>query len=215
MNYIDENNFNTLFPIEFREEVETNLVNVANTEKSDLFFGKELKDFNLRWRGKNRKNFNNDIEIMGDIWISNIYTLDFITKFLNKDSVILDFCSGMGQMIVYLNKIGYNNVYGYDDFSQIEKEKVLSFLKIYNLEDRMISLSEVENKKYDLVINSDLLIRSPILNLDYRYIIPCYRGINLGMDSILKEFRIQKFFDNKDNELKCVQEYETIMVLEK
>jgi len=215
MNYIDENNFNTLFPIEFRKEVETNLCKIANTEKSKQFFGNNLKDFNLRWRGQESQNFNNDIEIMGDIWISNIYTLDFITKFLDKDSVILDFCSGMGQMVVYLNKIGYNNVYGYDNFSQIEEEKVLSFLKIYDLEDRMISLSEVKNKKYDLVINSDYLIRSPILDLDCRYIIPCYRSIKLGQDRILKDFHIQRIFDDKGTELRCAQEYETIMVLEK
>ena len=43
MNHIDEDIFNRLFPIKFRKEVETNLCNIANTEKSKQFFGNNLK----------------------------------------------------------------------------------------------------------------------------------------------------------------------------
>ena len=221
--YIDEKQFNEFFPVDYREQIEKEIRTLSNTTRSKGFYGTNLKCFNLNWshnpRGApdKRKNFprNSTIPILGDIWLSNIYSIDWVIKNLDKDSLILDFCSGMGQMIVYLSKIGYNNVYGCENYTQIEKSKVNQFLEKYNLEDRMISEKQATEMKFDLVINSDIILREPILSFDYKYLIPCYRTTNLGMDCIVRELNFEKFYDNNGNEFVLRDMYSCIVVMEK
>jgi len=223
MNYIDEKNFNDLFPIDFRKQIEKEIRTLSNTIKSEGFYGIYLKRFNLNWAKYPRddvtidKNFppNSTIPTLGDIWLSNIYSIDWVIKNLDKDSLILDFCSGMGQMIVYLNKIGYNNVYGCENFSQIESSKVNQFLEKYNLEDRMISEKQATEMKFDLVINSDIKLRTPILSFDYKYLIPCYRTTNLGIDCLVRDLHIEKLYDENGDEFVCRDKYSCMVVLEK
>ena len=73
------------------------------------------------------------------LYPSNVAIIDFLLKKASTSDIILDYGCGLGNLMVYLKKMGFHNAYGYDNFSQIKKDTVAGFLKKFNCEGLLIS----------------------------------------------------------------------------
>lgn len=77
------------------------------------------------------------------LYPSNVAVIDFLLKNASKNDAILDYGCGLGNLIVYLKEMGFKNVYGYDNFSQIKSETVSNFLKEFNCEKLILKKKQV------------------------------------------------------------------------
>lgn len=99
-------------------------------------------------KDENSEYFNNLLDYIGKarflrknpfyLYPSNVAALDFLLKKVSAGDVILDYGCGLGNLIVYLKKMGFKNAYGYDNFSQIKKDTIVEFLKKFNSESLLI-----------------------------------------------------------------------------
>lgn len=68
----------------------------------------------------------------------NVAVLDFLFKNFNKDVLFLDYACGLGNLQVYLKKMGFKNIFGYDNYRQIKKETIECFLNNFGLSNILI-----------------------------------------------------------------------------
>lgn len=72
----------------------------------------------------------------------NVAVVDFLLKNSLQSSTIIDYGCGFNNLAVILRYLGFGEAYGEDNFSQIKKETIKSFLKNFNLENSLKSKDE-------------------------------------------------------------------------
>lgn len=103
---------------------------------------------NVEFFGNSRKGLNrhHPLGFEGDqfeLFPPNIAVLDFLLKNIrDPNTVILDYGCGMGTLIVYLKKLGFNKVYGYDNNTQLDKSTAEDFLASYDINKEILLSAE-------------------------------------------------------------------------
>ncbi len=82
----------------------------------------------------------------------NVAAIDFLLKHAKKDSYILDYCSGLGNLLIYLKKMGFKNAFGYDNFSQVSSETVNNFLVNFNYPDIVLPKDQALKLKTNIAL---------------------------------------------------------------
>ncbi|MSU54330.1 MAG: hypothetical protein EXS48_00620 [Candidatus Staskawiczbacteria bacterium] len=134
------------------------------------------------------------------LYPSNVAIMDFLLKKASAGDIILDYGCGLGNLMVYLRKMGFLNAYGYDNFSQIKKDTVVEFLKKFNCETSLIDKEEVLSLQNTIAICSGFFwdkIGEDILekeknNKNLRYILVDYDYI----PSKVEGFEIDQIYNN-------------------
>jgi len=73
------------------------------------------------------------------LYAANIAVIDFVQREnLDRDAVIVDYCSGYGHLLVLLRALGYRNVYGFDNFTQVDGHSVRRFLASFGHDDALL-----------------------------------------------------------------------------
>ncbi len=128
---------------------------------------------------ENTEYFNNLLHYIGKekflpnnpfyLYPSNVAIIDFLLRQNLKQETILDYGCGLGNLMVYLKSMGFKNTHGYDDFSQIKKETILTFLGGFNTQEALLE------KKAALSLRNTIAVCS------------CFFWSRLGQDMLQKE----------------------------
>lgn len=73
------------------------------------------------------------------VYPPNVAVIDFLLKNINSGAIVLEYGCGLGNLLIYLRNINYRQSFGYDNYSQIQKETVISFLERFSLKDVIVS----------------------------------------------------------------------------
>jgi len=78
--------------------------------------------------------------IINDIYAPNFAILDFLIEEIEdkEKEIVIDYNCGIGCLLIYLKKIGFNNLYGFDKFIQFPKKLLSNILDIFDLKDSII-----------------------------------------------------------------------------
>ncbi len=134
------------------------------------------------------------------IYPPNVAVIDFIIKQSSKEDYILEYGCGLGNLIIYLRQLGYKNILGYDNFSQINKETIEEFLNHFKAQSALLSREATLQLKNKIAIcvcyfwnrlEKDI-IRKEINNSDLEYILVDYHYAPRH----IKNFRIAGIYKN-------------------
>jgi hypothetical protein len=130
----------------------------------------------------------------------NVAVMDFFYKNFNKDVIALDYGFGLGNLQVYLRKIGFINTFGHDNYSQISLETIQNYLNNFGSSDMVLSKDKALALKTKVVtcicyfwsrLEKDL-IKKELENSDLEYILLDYHYA----PRYIKNFRIVGVYDN-------------------
>ena len=150
------------------------------TIDSSLFLGKFQNVKSLKFEELDSGSFFNNLPIHNELLASfvpqdvldetkiyppNIAVLDFIFKNINKDELsLLDYGCGIPKLMQLLNHAGYDSVWNYDNWSQVDKKFAIEFINKMNLNFKSIvdSIYEIPEQ-----INCVSHIGYPITTKDF------------------------------------------------
>lgn len=93
-----------------------------------------------------------------ELFPPNVAALDFLVKLgpRREEQVVLDFGTGMGNLIVYLRRLGFQHVHGYDNHSQISRETSEAFLREFGLNGVLVAKEQLGSLGASIVIVGSL-----------------------------------------------------------
>src|SRR5581483_8217704 len=125
---------------------------------------------------------------------------DFIIKNIDKDAIIIDYGSGLGNLLVYLKNMGFENTFGYDTYSQIKQETIEHFLTGLGLPGIMVSKKQALALPANVILcigyfwsklEKEILVKE-IENPKLQYILIDYRYA----PRFIKNFKIAGIYKN-------------------
>ena len=69
----------------------------------------------------------------------NVAVIDFLLKNVKKEDRILDYACGLGNLQIYLRKLGFHNTFGYDNFDQIDQSTIQAFVQQFGFQNVLLS----------------------------------------------------------------------------
>lgn len=88
-----------------------------------------------------------------ELFPPNVAVLDFLLRtFANRDAIVIDYGCGIGAALTYLARLGFDRVFGYDNFSQIDESTVRSFLNAFGLESRLIDAEKLKTTPAEVIV---------------------------------------------------------------
>lgn len=133
------------------------------------------------------------------LYPTNVAAVDFLLKNAEKDDLILDYGCGLCNLLLYLNKLGFKNARGYDNYSQITPKTVRNFLDKFGAEDIILSKEEAFSFKTKIAscivffwnkLDRDLLLKEA-QNRNLKYILVDYDYA----PRIMKNFKIKGIYN--------------------
>lgn len=93
-----------------------------------------------------------------ELFPPNIAALDFLVQagVDRERTVVLDFGSGLGHLVVYLRRMGFARAIGYDNFSQVSEASSRRFLSSFGIEDGLVSRERLVDAAPAIVIVGSL-----------------------------------------------------------
>jgi len=141
-------------------EIDRSLLNQFNLKETTDLLKSSYNNLELQ-PSDNKKYFDTQLSWVGAdkflkdnplyLYPPNLAVIDFLIKNIKKESNLLDYGCGLSNLIIYLRKIGFNNSFGYDDFSQIKKETIEKFLDKFNISNILLSKEEVLSFKSNII----------------------------------------------------------------
>jgi SAM-dependent methyltransferase len=105
---------------------------LENSKKESKPFFKSPVNFNQQLL--NQSKVSNSVLEITDLYPVNICIIDFFLKnSIDKKLNILDFGCGIPNLLYHLYLIGYKNLYGYDNWRQIEQELAIEYVEKTNM----------------------------------------------------------------------------------
>jgi len=102
--------------------------------------------------------------ILDDLAAPNVAVLDwFLEQGLDKDVGIADIPCGLGNLMVCLRRLGFCNVWGYDNWAQIERERAVAFLQQYQALGSLVDLPTIIAKAIDILC---------VIGLPFEWLLP-------------------------------------------
>jgi hypothetical protein len=90
--------------------------------------------------------------VLDDLFPPNLAVLDwFLDQEFDADTCIADIPCGLGNLMVYLRQSGFYNVWGYDNWVQIDRRKAVDFLTQYQAQDCLVNLPTIVAKPVDIL----------------------------------------------------------------
>ncbi len=148
------------------------LLNKVSFEDTDNV---EYSDNMLTWVGADKHFKNNPLFLNPP----NVAVIDFLLKNVQKDAQILDYGTGLGNLLVYLRQLGFVNSFGYDNFSQFRESTIRRFLANFDLSEAVLTKDQVFGFKTKVLVCISYfwsrlekdLIEKEISNPDLEYIL--------------------------------------------
>jgi hypothetical protein len=82
--------------------------------------------------------------VLDDLFPPNIAVLDwFLDQEFDRDACIADIPCGLGNLMVYLKQLGYLDVWGYDNWVQIDRQKAVDFLIPWYFQGHLLDLPTI------------------------------------------------------------------------
>ncbi|MCZ9840556.1 class I SAM-dependent methyltransferase [Brachyspira hyodysenteriae] len=98
-------------------------------------------------------------------------TVQILSKYINQDSSILDIACGAGYLLSKLYDKGYNNLHGIDVSNAINSNRYKD--KIDYINGNIFDVNNLFNKKFDLIILSDVIEHIFNLKILIKNVIDC------------------------------------------
>ncbi len=202
--------YELFFPkLKINEELLKKIIKDYDLERLTLKLKDKYNNLSLK-EGDNAEYFNNILTYnFTDKYLPNNYfflyppnvaVIDFLVKNINKESIIIDYGFGLGNLEIYLKEIGFKNVLCYDNYSQISKETIISYLRDFKAENIILSKDQCLKLKNKVAICicyfwSKLereIIEKEINNQELEYILLDYHYAPRR----IKNFKIAGIYDN-------------------
>jgi hypothetical protein len=153
---INVERFNKTFSRELRELI------AMFVQGATRGMGGDFERFREYWTGIG-KAFNRHhalpkgIPILDDLFPPNIAVLDWLLEMnISKKIVIADIPCGLGNLMFYLKELGFEQVWGYDNWSQIEKERAEKFLRLSAIREGLVDLPTILEKPVTILASLSL-----------------------------------------------------------
>lgn len=145
--------FNETFPPELRRGVASRIGDANRRDWTEAF-----RTFHDKYWGIIGKAFNRyeplpkEIPIIDDLSPVNIAVLDWLLEMdFDKGTVIADIPCGLGNLMFYLREMGFPEIWGYDNWSQIERERAVHFLTLCGMQAHLVDLPTILEKPVDIL----------------------------------------------------------------
>ncbi|MBM3206768.1 MAG: hypothetical protein FJZ43_04060 [Candidatus Staskawiczbacteria bacterium] len=134
------------------------------------------------------------------IYPPNVAVIDFMLRHINREAHILEYACGLGNLIIYLRESGFKKVFGYDNYSQIRKDTIESFLGKFHIENAILSKEEAMRFPANVVLcisyfwnrmDKDIILKE-IESLSVEYIMIDYSYA----PRFIKNFKIVGIYKN-------------------
>jgi len=87
----------------------------------------------------------------------NIAVLDWLLEQnLDGQTTIADIPCGLGNLLPYLRGLGYERIWGYDNWTQIERERASAFLDYYKMQECLLDLPTILSQEVDIIVSISL-----------------------------------------------------------
>lgn len=146
--------FNEMFPPELRRGIASRIsATIIRSNWTDAFRAFRDKYWGTLGKAFNRYEFlPKEILLIDDLFAPNIAVLDWLLEMdFDKKTVIADIPCGLGNLMFYLREMGFSEIWGYDNWNQIERERAVNFLESCGMQEHLVDLSTILEKPIDVL----------------------------------------------------------------
>jgi len=150
---INVERFNETFPSELRRGVASRINEATRRDWTDAFRAYRDKYWGTLGKAFNRyESLPKEIPVIDDLFPPNIAVLDWLLEMdFDKKTVIADIPCGLGNLMFYLREMGFPEIWGYDNWAQIERERAVRFLESCGMQEHLVDLPTILEKPVDVL----------------------------------------------------------------